>query len=288
MLAAVIVTYNRSEKLARVLSSLTAQSLPPEVIYVVDNASTDDTASVVEQSSARYIRLPENVGGAGGFSVGVKQAYNDGADYIWLSDDDAYPEENAMEMLVNALNTFENTENRKPPFACSLVKWTDGSHCEMNTPGAVWDWPRFYKPEAPVFLVSSCSFVSCLIPRWAVAQHGLPIRDYFIWYDDAEYTQRLSRSHPGLFVPDSVVIHDIPENQGVNYGFVTPDNLWKFRFGARNETSARLRMMGWAGVAEFWIRTHRQMKSRPWSLRFAIYRALLSGLWFRPKIESVS
>ncbi|MCL7406845.1 glycosyltransferase family 2 protein [Paradonghicola geojensis] len=284
-LAAVIVTHNRADKLAKVLQALRSQTRVPDAIYVINNASTDYTGEVAV--GVEYLRLPENIGGAGGFNLGMKRAYADGADLVWVSDDDAYPEPMAIAQLEQALDRFETDTGRQAPFACSWVKWTDGGHCEMNTPAPVWDWPRFYSSDAPVFLVSACSFVSCLIPRWAIEAHGFPIAEYFIWYDDAEYTQRLGQSHPGLFVPDSVVVHDLPVNQGVNYGLITGQSLWKFRYGARNETSARLRMMGWAGVAEFWLRAHRQMRGTPWRFRRAIYAAFWRGLWFRPEIERV-
>uniref|UniRef100_UPI003F6960D0 glycosyltransferase family 2 protein n=1 Tax=Marivivens donghaensis TaxID=1699413 RepID=UPI003F6960D0 len=214
-LAVVIVTHNRAEKLAEVLQALRSQTRVPDVIYLIDNAFIDHTVEVAV--GVEYLRLPENIGGAGGFNMGMKRAYVDGADLVWVSDDDAYPEPTAIAQLEQALDRFETDTGRRAPFACSWVKWTDGGHCEMNTPAPVWDWPRFYASDASFFLVSACSFVSCLIPRWTIEAHGFPIADYFIWYDDAEYTQRLARSHPGLLVPESVVVHDLPVNQGVNY-----------------------------------------------------------------------
>ena len=93
--AAVIVTFNRSAKLMRVLDALEAQTVTPDSILVVDNASTDDTRALVEararrNAAIRYLGLPRNVGGAGGFHEGMKAAYAQGANYLWVSDDDAY------------------------------------------------------------------------------------------------------------------------------------------------------------------------------------------------------
>ena len=286
-LAAVIVTYNRLDKLRKVIAALQAQTRTPDRIFVVDNASDDGTGEWLqglEEPRLQHVRLPENIGGAGGFHEGVRIAYEDGYDLIWISDDDAYPEPDAVEKLVGALNGFEAATGRWAPFACSMIRWTDGGLCEMNTPATVWDWPRFYRPETPWFMVGSCSFVSMLAPRWAVAEHGLPIKEYFIWYDDAEYTQRLARSHPGLFVPDSVVIHDIPDNKGVNYSLVTDATLWKFRYGARNETSCRLRDQGWWGVIEFVRQVRHQSRRLPLRLRLALAKAIWAGLFFRPEI----
>jgi len=292
--AAVIVTFNRSAKLAKVIDALQRQTRRPEVILVVDNASTDDTQDMVisraqEDLSIRYLRLPQNVGGAGGFHAGLKTAYEQGANYFWISDDDAYPEPDAIEKLLSAIREFEVQNQWRPSFAASRVEWIDGSLCEMNTPRPVWDWPRFVRPGKAWALVDSASFVSILVPRWAVETHGLPIADYFIWFDDAEYTRRLSRSYPGIFVPESRVIHDTPDNRGVNFGFVNDKSLWKFRYGARNEASWRRREGGMIALLSYAYGVHQQMKGAnvPWKLRRNIYAAILGGIRFCPSIKNV-
>lgn len=293
-IAAVIVTFNRSAKLMKVLDALQRQTLAPEIILVVDNASTDDTMALVEarakeMPSIRYLRLPKNIGGAGGFHEGIKAAYEQGANYFWISDDDAYPEPDAIRKLLDALHEFESNHQWRPSFACSRVEWIDGGLCEMNTPRAVWDWARFLRPEKPWALVDSCSFVSVLIPRWAVQEHGLPIADYFIWFDDAEYTRRLSKSYPGIFCPESRVIHDTPDNRGVNFGLIDEKSLWKFKYGARNETSFRRREQGLPGVMAYAYGVHQQMKRGDvsWKLRGQVFRAILRGVAFRPRIVKV-
>ncbi|OCX66437.1 glycosyl transferase [Thioclava sp. SK-1] len=287
--AAVIVTFNRSAKLSNVLDALAVQTRPPEVIYVIDNASTDDTETVVRakaMANLRYVKLPKNIGGAGGFHEGMKLAYKDGANYIWISDDDAYPEPDALERLQNDLAEFEDKFEWRPSFACSRVEWIDGSLCEMNTPHPVWDWARFLRAQTPWALVDSCSFVSVLIPRWAVREHGLPIAEYFIWFDDAEYTRRIAQSYPGIYCPESRVIHDTPENKGVNYSLVTAKSLWKFAYGARNETSFLRRTRGITGVVSFAYNVHRSMLAGnvPWAVRRKIYAAIVRGASFNPKI----
>lgn len=291
-IAAVIVTFNRSAKLMKVLDALAAQTLRPEVVLVVDNASTDDTADLVRARAAadpsvRHLRLPENVGGAGGFHAGMREAFGLGVEYIWVSDDDAYPRPDAIELLHTALTRFNDDTGRRPSFACSRVEWTDGSLCEMNCPRPVWDWARFVQPQTAWAMVDSCSFVSALIPVWAIRDHGLPIADYFIWFDDAEFTRRISRSHPGIFVPESVVTHDTPENRGVNFGMIDDKSLWKFEYGARNETSFRRREGGLISVLAYLYGVRRQMREAgvPQRLKRRIYLSILRGFSFRPKID---
>lgn len=289
-LAAVVVTHNRAEKLGKVLDALAAQTRTPDMVYVIDNASTDDTADVIEaQASALPVthhRLLKNLGGAGGFHAGVKLAWENGHDLFWISDDDAYPKADAIERLHDALMNFEAEHGVRPSFACSRVEWTNGQICEMNVPNTVWDWTRFVDREITRPLVSSCSFVSVLVPKWAVKEHGLPIPEYFIWFDDSEYTSRIARTYPGIFVPESQVIHDMRENKGVNYGDVTAKNVWKFRYGARNETSYRLRETGFPGALAFAYKVHKEMKEGkvPFGPRCQVFAALLRGWSFRPAI----
>lgn len=289
--AAVIVTYNRLDKLKKVMEALAAQTLDLAQIFVIDNASTDGTSDYLAELEKNnlqivHVRLPENIGGAGGFFEGAKTAYAAGYDYVWFSDDDAYPKPDAIAHLKFALEDFGQRFTHQPSFACSAVKWTDGALCEMNTPTPVWDWPRFYSSQTPYFLVSACSFVSVLVPRRMFEEHGFPIKDYFIWYDDAEFTQRIAKSYPGIYVPESEVIHDVPENKGVNYALIIDSNIWKFEYGARNEASFRRREQGWPGVAIFargvYLQMHQGNVGR--SLRRRVYSAIWRGCRWAPPI----
>ena len=97
-IAAVVVTFNRLEKLKTVLASLEQQTRLPEQLIIVNNASTDGTDTYLEQYAADFkfgdkiqldiVTLPENVGGAGGFSAGMRRSYELGADFAWIFDDD--------------------------------------------------------------------------------------------------------------------------------------------------------------------------------------------------------
>lgn len=289
--AAIIVTYNRAPKLATALASVISQSYAPSKIYVIDNASTDNTANVVaaiDDPRIEYTKLPKNIGGAGGFNHGLKLAYKAGHDFFWLFDDDAYPEPNALKTLVENTTEFIRRFGVQPSFACSSIRWTDGDLCEMNTPQVTGDWPRYYSPDLPVILVKACSFVSVLVPRSMVKRHGLPIAEYFIWYDDIEYTLRLSKAFPGLFCLDSRVIHDVKENRGVDFSLVTSDNVWKYCYGVRNEASACAER----GLGSYFIYlidtiTEVRRGTSGYLMRLKIYKALWDGLFFRPRRESM-
>lgn len=268
--AAVIVTYNRLEKLKTVLNSLEKLTVSPEYLVIVNNASTDGTDKYLAEYEARrsvedgmkvsVVNLPENVGGAGGFSAGMKYGYDLGADFLWVSDDDGYPEPDSLANLLNGYISAVDELGPDVPFACSMVKYTDGSICEMNNPVTTWDWGRLLAKGQNSVLVSSCSFVSVLFPRWALEDFGLPYKEYFIWFDDAEYTRRLTKGCPGIQALDSVVIHDMGQNKGVNFRQINEKNAWKFAYGIRNEASYRLHHEGRLSYLLFCRTVSMQMK----------------------------
>ena len=292
-ISAVVVTYNRLDKLKNALDKILKQTLPIETIVVVDNASTDGTDEYISNLTLRNhkiknLRLRQNLGGAGGFNKGVKLAYSLGCDFVWIMDDDCYAYDDALERLVEGWNKFTKVSGHTPGFACSLVKWHD-TICEMNIPEPVWDWPRFYSQDnQPFALVKHCSFVSVLVSTKRVAEVGLPITDFFIWFDDVEYTKRLARSYPGLYVLDSKVHHDLADNKGVNFGLINKNNVWKYKYGARNQ-SYFYKTQGFASWIDFFYRTYMAMKRAkvPFAIKVEIVKAIWKGYLMKIEIENV-
>ncbi|GAA1668449.1 glycosyltransferase family 2 protein [Microbacterium lacus] len=289
--AAVIVTFNRLEKLKSVIAALQAQTLAPATLLIIDNASTDGTADYLaglrHDPRIDVVTMATNTGGAGGFAEGMLRGYATGADHVWIMDDDCYPQPTALETLVRGFDEAVAELGPDVPFACSVVKFTDDSICEMNNPVPTWDWGRLMVKGQRNVMVTACSFVSVLIPRWAIARYGLPYRDYFIWFDDREYTLRLTKVCPGVQVLDSVVIHDMGDNRGVNFAMVDAKSLWKFEYGVRNEASYQLHHRGLLYFLEFgarlFVSLHRGRV--PLRLRARLLRKWLAGVTFNPSVE---
>ena len=94
-ICAIVVTYNRGELLEKQIKEvLFNQELKVDSYYIIDNCSSDNTYQIVEKYEndiLKYRKLEKNIGGAGGFSEGLKLAYNDGFDWYILMDDDGCP-----------------------------------------------------------------------------------------------------------------------------------------------------------------------------------------------------
>jgi GT2 family glycosyltransferase len=168
-----------------------------------------------------------------------------------------------------------------------MVKFIDGEICEMNNPGTTWDWGRLMARGQDSILVTHCSFVSVLFPRRVLTRFGLPLKEYFIWFDDQEYTARVTKAAPGVQCLRSLVVHDMGVNRGVNFADVSAANIFKFRYGVRNEASYRLHHQGAGAFLKFAARLVRQMQDGrvPWPLRVQLLRKLAEGVAFNPKPE---
>jgi GT2 family glycosyltransferase len=206
---AIVVTYNRRALLEECLAALAAQTRTPDRVVVVDNASTDGTADMIrsEHPDIELLPLATNQGGAGGFHEGLKHAHASGADWIWLMDDDTIARPDALDQLLRAPEAMNGLP--APALLASKVVWTDGSLHPMNHPGFERDrTERFVLSCEHGFLpIRASTFVSLLVHRSAIDEHGLPHKHFFIWSDDIEYTARITRHRAGYLVPDSVALH---------------------------------------------------------------------------------
>ena len=130
--AAVVVTYNRKNLLLENVQSLLGQTFSDVQIIIVDNNSSDGTQDVLQQFIERkqilYFNTGANLGGAGGFSYGIRLAVEAGYEYIWVMDDDCIPQETALEVLMEKDQKMEG----KYGFLSSKVLWKDLSICNMN------------------------------------------------------------------------------------------------------------------------------------------------------------
>jgi GT2 family glycosyltransferase len=249
----VVVTYNRYELLKECLDSLINQTIL-NTILVVDNASTDGTQNRIEEdgylsnSQIIYKKLTINSGGAGGFYFGVKYALDNNYDYVWLMDDDAEPELNALELLINNLD-----DTKYSAYAPKTLIGTKDNHI-LSTFGhrGIFDYenclPSFQKAinikeyEKDNCEIEMASFVGILIPITSIKKIGLPEQRFFIHHDDTEYSLRLISLGKILMVNNSKIYHkEKRQEEKIERQFlwfkknrIKYERLWLKYFGLRN------------------------------------------------------
>lgn len=221
-IACVIVTFNRLNYLKNAFRAVVNQTRPPDLIIIVDNCSIDGTSEWLlemagKRSDVMVLTMDTNYGGAGGFHYGIDAAWRWGADWIWTMDDDCQPAPDALEQLIRGMDVHDSDSGSLIGFLASRVNWKDGRCHEMNVPGIACgtDRRQFSAHRKPVKILYS-SFVSILIHRSAVERVGLPIKEFFIYGDDVEYTKRITTAgFVAYYIESSQVQHLTTENQGV-------------------------------------------------------------------------
>ncbi len=289
-IVAIVVTYNRKEYLLKNIQALLDQIDAKTDILIVDNASTDGTeeavASYRDTGQILYENTGENLGGAGGFNYGLRRAYELGYEYFWLMDDDVYPYRDALSKLIQAHEDLHGDYG----YLASIVLWQDGTECRMNKLH-----PKAYGagPNECYKRIDFSTFVSMFLSRQTVEEFGLPIKEFFIWGDDIEYTRRITAKKPAFMVPNSKVLHDTKNNEGFNIAYDNGD-LTRYRYAYRNEMFSakkegkkrviRQRLRIWKHIARVLFRSKGRKREKIRLIR----EATRAGKTFHPEIEYVT
>ncbi len=240
-ICAVIVTYNRPELLCRCIDNLMRQDYPLDIL-VYDNHSTVDTKSLLEEKGLLekviYYYAESNTGGSGGFHNGMKMAVEKGYDALWLMDDDGYPvNENTLSKIVD---TWENILEYKNCLLNSLVI------SDIDTLNLTFSLDREYdgykiigRAENGLVRKFVSPFNGTFVPVNMVKEIGYPVKEFFVYGDETEYTLRVKDFGYDLYtVVESIYFHPsfVCEKKKI-FGFeisISDVPLWKHYCSARN------------------------------------------------------
>jgi len=223
-----IVTYNRKKLFIECLNSLLNQSHPLDFLYIFDNASNDGTPEWIndflknyKKSNPKiiYLRSENNGGSSLGFYELSFKMFNDGIDYILITDDDVIFEKEYIEKFLNYIK--KDPENKI--FTSVMVKDFDSKEI---------------KGESPIF-------AGGIINREVFEKCGFPRKDFFIYWDDVEFILRTEEAGYKIKVcKDIYCIHDqkkiYPNAKFKNINFfgkkieISNINEWKFYYAYRN------------------------------------------------------
>lgn len=291
----IIVTYNRIHKLKHTLDFLFHElNVDGWECLVINNASSDGTREYlneVDEGRLKKLHLKENVGGAGGFSVGMKYAVENGYKYCWVMDDDCCPQREALAALLQADADLEGNYG----FLASVVVWRDGSICKMN---------RVLGPEGyydnllkfcghKILPAYQTTFVSMFMRTAVISKLGLPIKEFFIWGDDLEYSRRIAirNKKASYLVTGSYVMHDTETNVGSDISVDSRNRLFLYHYAYRNENYL-FRQEGMRGLFYYIAKCVYHIVKilcRSPSLRLLririLLRGVMSGFFFQPQIE---
>ena len=200
---AVILTHNAPDSLERCLQAIAAQTMVPEAVLVVDNASRPPVtleSAIEPPTSLQLVRSEVNTGPAGGYAQALGEFLRSDYHHAWVLDDDMLPEPHCLERLWGRA-----AQAPESAFVFPRSRQVDGS---------VGVWPSW------------CGFI---VARQIIEEVGLPMAELFWWAEDTEYLQwRI----PEAGYERQVVAEAIVNHAAIRQGDGVP--LWKYYYEARN------------------------------------------------------
>lgn len=232
MVKIIIVNYNSEKWIDRCLSSIDQAGLIEHTI-IVDNASTDNSILIIEQKFplAELIKLPVNSGFGQANNIGIKKADEQGADYIFLMNQDVYIEPNTIDCLISSAQL-------NPDFGIVSPMHLNGNGSELDFSFSNYIAPsQCRKLYSDIFLQKSASlyelpFVNAaawLVTRKCIEKIGGFNPSFYHYGEDNNYCQRVL--YHGLKIgiaPEAIIYHD-RENRTENLYFDNKLLLYKRR-----------------------------------------------------------
>jgi hypothetical protein len=206
----IVLNWNGWQDTLACLSSLMLQDYPRLVVVVVDNCSQNDSVAKIRQSYPliRLLEAGANLGFSGGNNIGIRLALENGADFVWLLNNDTIvPTDTATKLVAKAISEPQAGE-----------VGTVLHH--MNLPGTVQAWGGailfpwvFYRARlvtTPHTFGRNTALMaaSVLLRRETLMQVGLLDEGFFMYYEDSDLSFRIYKSGWTLTVAeDTAVLH---------------------------------------------------------------------------------
>lgn len=254
----VIVTYNRLALLKECLDCVFSQTLPFSKVIVVDNHSTDGTGAYLrglDRPELIILFQEENLGGAGGFARGFAEALGHGLDWVAAIDDDAMLENHYMERLMDYARDHREA---------AVLSGTVMAHGKISVIHRRRVASRLLFLERNVgeqeywgdaFCCDCATFCGMTVRGDALKKAGLPNAEYFLWYDDTEYSLRFAEYGGVVNVNRAVLEHKVKED--VAAGGLLERTTWRHYYGYRNRYDTARRHFGtlsaWMIALEYYI-----------------------------------
>jgi hypothetical protein len=205
----VVLNYNGKDCLRQCLTSLFCLDYPNLEVVVVDNASDDGSleAARLDFSRVTYIKNEQNLGFSAGNNVGIKYSLEKMADFVLLLNNDTEVEKAFLTKLVNRALSNSNIGIFSPLifFRETEQAWFSGGRIDWLRMKSLHNKESLKQDFSDTDFISGCAM---LVRKEVFAKIGLLDEDFFLYWEDADFSVRAKRAGFGLLVvADSVIRH---------------------------------------------------------------------------------
>ncbi|WP_113922796.1 glycosyltransferase family 2 protein [Cognataquiflexum aquatile] len=214
----VIVTYNGMKWLPKTLSSIKASHYPLKTI-IVDNGSTDVTCAFISEAfpEMHLIQSKTNLGFGKANNLGAKLAMEEGAEYIFLLNQDAYLDENTISRCLAGFGFGSKIGLVSPVHLNGKGEGLDFGFQSCLTeglcPGFVSDMTlKRAKPFYPIYSVNAAAW---LLDASIIKEIGLFSESFFHYGEDINFQQRLRFfGFQAILISGAFIRHDRDQRKG--------------------------------------------------------------------------
>ena len=224
---ALVITYNRCYSLNKAIDRLLKQKDTVDKIIVINNNSNDSTYTYLKTFENNPLfaiyHFNKNTGGAGAYYYGFNQCVSQGADWIICIEDDIILPRTFCTDLKPVL---EDRKDENIGFIYPKILSIENRHHIHGT---------LFLTENNT--IEKAQFAGLVVNAKGIQSVGLPIHSFFIYFDDWEYTLRLTQNgYIGIHAPHLFAWHnDGVRATGKPWLSVPKKDIWKSLYGIRNE-----------------------------------------------------
>ncbi len=253
----VILNFNRPQDTLECVHSVLESDYPVFEILIVDNASQDNSAGIFREqlSDVALLENLENLGYAGGNNAGIRRALAQGADYVFVLNNDAIVAPETLRVLV------ENAEERAEATILAPKVNEYDRRDRINSYGTSLDWFRLrpfrgaygQKDDGRFESVQEAEIIpgaALLMKRKLFEQVGYFNEDFFLIHEDADLCLRnLKAGFKNSVIPQALVYHKISKTLSAYPEASEYYSLRNFLYVAKFHASARNRAKVYCGLA---------------------------------------
>ncbi len=185
------------------------QDFPSLRVLLVDNGSTDDSVDRIRSAFPQIAILEtgRNLGFPSGANVGMRQAIQEGADFVWLLNNDTIaPPDTCSKLVARAL-----AEPAAGLVGTALYLMNDPAVVQAWGGGNINLWLGYnthFRAPAPLGPHTYFTFASALIPREVLLKIGILYEGFFMYWDDVDLALRVTRAgYTLVMAEDTAVLH---------------------------------------------------------------------------------
>ena len=213
-MVAVVLNWNAAEETIACVRSLLSSSYCNLRIVIVDNASTDHSVECLATTfpSLNIVSNSINSGYAGGNNLGITWALNAGADYILIVNNDVVVDVHLITRLVGKIHVdkkvgvvtgkvyYKDNQQRVYSGAGRFDRW----RCSGVNKGTIFGRMSSDDKDREVSFVSGVLF---LARAEVFTNVGLLDEKYFMYFEDLDYSRKVSNQYSILYTPDAIAYH---------------------------------------------------------------------------------